>query len=116
MLPTIVFARSLRGQMTPQEIRLWVALRAMRAQGYRFRRQSPFGPYILDFVCHRHRLAIEVDGSQHFEGLRMGADRRRDAFLAAAGYTTLRFSNADVNVNLDGVVDTIQRQLGAPLT
>lgn len=42
---------------------MWLVLRDRRLAGYKFRRQRPIGPYIVDFVSIRHRLVIEVDGS-----------------------------------------------------
>jgi very-short-patch-repair endonuclease len=55
-------ARQLRKTMTPQEVKLWVHLRKWRSRGFHFRRQAPRGGYIVDFVCLRERLVIEVDG------------------------------------------------------
>jgi very-short-patch-repair endonuclease len=58
-------ARALRKRMTPQEAKLWVALRTLRPAGFHFRRQVPIGPYVVDFACLKHRLIVEVDGGQH---------------------------------------------------
>jgi very-short-patch-repair endonuclease len=55
----------LRLTSTDAERKLWSVLRARQLQGYKFRRQYPFGPFILDFACIEHRLAVEADGSQH---------------------------------------------------
>ena len=100
-------ARALRKAMTPQEVKLWVHLRQLRPQGLHFRRQAPLEGYILDFVCFKHRLIVEVDGGQHGEEAGIAHDRKRDAHFAALGFLTLRFWNADIDKNLDGVVDTI---------
>jgi len=70
------FARTLRKNPTDAEAHLWNHLRARRLNGYKFRRQRPFGPYVLDFVCLDARVAIELDGSQHAE--QMSYDERRD--------------------------------------
>jgi very-short-patch-repair endonuclease len=74
-------ARALRKRLTPQEVKLWVKLRELKALGYRFRRQVPIGRYIVDFASFGARIVIEVDGGQHgmSDGLR--SDRERDAFL-----------------------------------
>ena len=61
--------------------------------GASFRRQTPIGPYIVDFVCHAANLIIEIDGGQHFETEHEQRDARRDAFLASKGYRVLRFNN-----------------------
>ena len=100
-------ARALRKTMTPQEVKLWVCLRRLRPQGFHFRRQAPLEGYILDFVCFKHRLIVEVDGNQQGFDAGLAHDVRRDAHFAALGLLTLRFCNHDVDRNLDGVVETI---------
>lgn len=95
--------------MTPPEIRLWLALRRLRADGFHFRRQAPFRGYFLDFVCHGRRLVIEVDGQTHAYPL--DHDRLRDAVLAREGYRTLRLGNADIRDNLDGVMAGVRAAL-----
>lgn len=100
--------------MTPQEVKLWVRLRALRALGYHFRRQCPRGRYILDFACLAHRIAIEVDGSQHADGRQVQRDATRDAYLEALGFRVIRVWNVDVDQNLDGVVELILLALQTP--
>ena len=75
----IAFARSLRKNMTPEEVKLWVRLRAWRSKGFHFRRQAPIDGYVLDFVCKSHKLIVEVDGSQHGEDRGRAHDEKRDA-------------------------------------
>lgn len=106
----IEFARHLRREMTPSEVRLWNLLRKS-SLGYRFRRQEPRGPYILDFVCLKKRLVIELDGSQHADSVK---DKARDAWLADHGYTVLRFWNRDMLHNPDGVLRAIEEALRHP--
>jgi len=101
------FARALRRDLTPAERIVWHALRAHRLQGTGFRRQTPIGPYIVDFVSHGAKLVIEIDGGQHFEPQHHARDARRDAFLQSRGYRVARFSNHDVISNRDGVLTTI---------
>ena len=100
-------ARELRKTMTPQEVKLWLQLRQLRPQGFHFRRQAPLEGYIVDFVCFRHRLIVEVDGSQHGETKGLQHDARRDAHFSANGFRTLRFWNNEVDGNLVGVVETV---------
>lgn len=57
--------------------------------GWRFRRQEPIGPYIVDFVCVTGRLVIEMDGEGHGGPY----DRQRDAYLERLGFRVLRFEN-----------------------
>lgn len=95
-------ARRLRRDMTGAERRLWRVMRAAFPQA-KFRRQSPVGPYIADFLSVRHMLIVKVDGGQH----QPAKDARRTAFLHAQGYRVLRFWNNDVLENTDGVLRAI---------
>ena len=104
-------ARGMRKTMTPPEARLWVALRRLRPSGFHFRRQHPMLGYYPDFICLDRRLIIEVDGAGH--EWRVEHDQRRDAVFARAGVTTLRYSNASIRDNLDGVVAGIVAYLEA---
>ena len=90
---------------TDAEARLWTALRAQRLGGWKWKRQVPFGPFILDFLCREARLVVEVDGSQHAE--RHAYDQRRTAYLQRSGLRVLRFWNADVLISREGVCDAI---------
>jgi very-short-patch-repair endonuclease len=100
-------AKTLRREMTDAERIIWYAVRAHRFHGAGFRRQTPIGPYVVDFVCHAARLIIELDGGQHFEPENLGRDTRRDAYLGAQGYRVLRFNNHDVMANKSGVLESI---------
>ncbi len=104
------FARRMREAPTPAERKLWLLLRSRRFAGYKFRRQAPLGPYILDFICFERRLIIEADGSQHVEN---GSDVRRDRWLEAEGFRVRRFWNADVLLRPCEVGDTIWADLEA---
>jgi very-short-patch-repair endonuclease len=95
-------------EMTDAEWRLWSALRSRRLAGYKFRRQHPIGPFILDFACIEHRLAIEADGGQHAKNRK---DGRRTGWLTRRGWRVLRFWNNDVLTNPDGVQDVILEEL-----
>jgi very-short-patch-repair endonuclease len=103
-------ARQLRVSMTDAEKQLWSALRARRLSRYKFRRQHPLGPYILDFACVEHRLAIEADGGQHAES---NSDLRRTAWLERQGWRVIRFWNNDILTNVEGVVEMIVVELKA---
>jgi very-short-patch-repair endonuclease len=104
-------SKALRHDMTDAERIIWRELRAHRLHGASFRRQTPIGPYVVDFVCHAAKLVIEVDGGQHFEPKHIAHDMRRRAYLAAQGYQVLRFSNLDVMKNESGVLETIAATL-----
>jgi very-short-patch-repair endonuclease len=104
-------AKTLRTTMTDAEQKLWYHLRGHRFQGYKFKRQKPIGPFIVDFICLQRRLVIEVDGGQHAQ--RAAVDRRRDAFLAANGYRVLRFWNNQVLQELPAVLERIREFLAS---
>jgi very-short-patch-repair endonuclease len=96
-------ARALRRDSTRAEQVIWRAVRAHRLNNVGFRRQTPIGPYIVDFVSHSAKLIIELDGGQHFDTPHEQRDARRDMFLGSKGFRVLRFSNHDVLTNLEGV-------------
>ena len=98
-------ARNLRQNSTDAERALWNLLRANRLSGRKFRRQAPIGPYIVDFVCYRSQLVIEVDGGQHQEQRQY--DDMRTAWLESQGFAVLRFWNNDVLNNPAGVLEVI---------
>ncbi len=102
-------ARTLRGNPTDAEQKLWSALRRQQIDGNRFRRQHPIGGFVVDFVCLAEKLIIEVDGGQHAQNVE--ADSERTAWLEARGYRVLRFWNNDVLGNIDGVLQVIQSTL-----
>src|SRR5690242_3926090 len=104
-------ARQLRKAMTPQEVKLWVHLRSWKSRGYHFRRQAPRENYIVDFVCLRKQLVIELDGGQHNFDAHAEQDRQRDGNLARGGFKVLRFWNNEVDANLVGVLETIDQEL-----
>ena len=104
-------ARALRGNMTPQERRLWYEF--LRSYPVKFYRQRIVGQYIVDFYCPRAALVVELDGSQHFELSEAERDMRRDAELAALGLLVLRFSNEELNRNFSAVCGEIDRQVRA---
>ena len=104
---TLNRARTLRRTLTLPEIILWDQLRKKRQGEAKFRRQHPFGPYVLDFYCDQARLAVEVDGQVHDMGDHPSRDARRDGWLARQGVTTLRVLATDVLNNLEGVLHEI---------
>jgi very-short-patch-repair endonuclease len=103
---TIVRARELRRSMSLPEGQLWQELRK-RPGGFKFRRQHPIGPYVLDFYCPATRLAIEIDGASHDMGDNPQRDEKRDAWLREQGFRIVRFTARDVLNNMDGVIRMI---------
>lgn len=102
-------AKRLRKDPTEAEKHLWDHLRRRRLDGFRFRRQVPLGPYIVDFACFSKRIIVEVDGGQH--AIHQDEDQIRTAKLEGYGYRVMRFWNNDVLANTDGVLETIRAAL-----
>ena len=95
-------ARTLRRNMTDAEKLLWSRLRANQT-GLKWRRQVPIGPYIVDFMCKRPGLVVELDGGQHDETV----DATRTAYLEGLGLKVMRFWNNETLHNLNGVMEMI---------
>jgi very-short-patch-repair endonuclease len=102
-------AKELRTNLTEPERRLWYHLRAKRP-GVKFQRQVVLPPFIVDFASRSERLVIELDGDTH--GGRETYDAARTRALEQRGYRVIRFTNADVMTNIDGVLRTILVTLG----
>jgi very-short-patch-repair endonuclease len=101
-------AKRLRRDATDAETKMWQLLRGRRLAQFKFRRQTPVGGYILDFVCFERKLAIEVDGSQHFESTN---DASRDTILRREGFRVLRYWNNDVLQRPNAVLEDILAHL-----
>ncbi len=104
-------SRELRKNMTDAERHLWAKIRMKQLKGYQFYRQKPIGDYIVDFFCPRAKLVIEVDGSQHFSDELTEYDRIRDEYLSSLGLRVLRFTNTDVLTHIEGVVESIEKEI-----
>ena len=102
-------ARELRENATDAERILWAELRNLKRAGMHFRRQAPFDRYIVDFVCHTHKLIVEIDGSQHGDDHAAAYDEQRTAYLNSRGYRVVRFWNWEVLKERARVVDVIAR-------
>ncbi len=98
-------AQRLRKEMTKEERRLWYEY--LRSYPLQFRRHVTCGSYIMDLYCAAARLAVELDGSQHYELSEQAYDAKRTAYLQSQGIQVLRFSNTDVLQNLRAVCQAI---------
>jgi very-short-patch-repair endonuclease len=107
----LAFARSLRDQQTDAEKLLWLMLRNRRLVGFKFRRQHPFGRYIVDFYCHEAKLAIELDGGGHNEEATREYDLQRTQELEGAGICVVRFWNNEVLKDSVAVMECVYRLL-----
>ncbi len=98
-------AKELRREMTKEEASLWQRLRTNRLEGWHFRRQQVIAGYIADFYCHAASLVVEIDGPIHANQVEYDAER--DCVLTEMGFRVLRFSNEQVNKNLEDVLQRI---------
>jgi very-short-patch-repair endonuclease len=106
------FARGLRENQTDAESRLWLLLRDRRLAGWKFRRQHPIPPYVVDFYCGEAGLVIELDGSQHAEAIE--PDDRRTSVLESRGLRVRRYWNNEVLAATETVLQDIWNALHEP--
>lgn len=100
--PIRSLAQQLRKNMTQAERHLWYDF--LKAYPLQFRRQVPLGPYIVDFLCAKAKLVVELDGSQHYQAQGVQLDRERTKYLQDAyGLEVIRFSNSDIQQHFEGV-------------
>lgn len=111
-MSNIDIARILRKNSTPQEKILWQILRNHNFYGYEIRRQSPIGNYIVDFVCRKKKIIIEIDGGQHNKPENIEYDKKRTEYLEQKGYKIIRFWNNEITKNIDGVYKKLQEEFG----
>lgn len=101
----IAYAKELRKNMTPWEIKLWNVF--LRNYPIRFQRQKVIDNYIVDFYCAKARLVIELDGGGHYEKAQMQYDARRTKALENYGLKILRICNLDIDNNFYSVCEYI---------
>ncbi len=106
-------ARELRQAETAVEHVLWQHLRA-RGLGVKFRRQFPIEDYIVDFVCLKSHLVIEVDGDTHAGVSAEAADQMRSSRIQARGCASSASRDREVVENLASVLDAICDALSTP--
>ena len=102
-------ARALRREMTPWERKLWYLF--LKAYPVRIYRQRIIGHYIVDFYCAKAKIAIELDGSQHFAPEAMERDAARSEYLMQQGIIILRFPNIDIDRRFPSVCEAIDLEI-----
>ncbi len=98
-------AKSLRKNMTKEEMHLWYDF--LKTLPITVNRQKVIGNYIVDFYIATAKLAMELDGSQHYEEKGVEKDTKKDAFLNGLGIKVLRYSNLDINQRFESVCEDI---------
>src|SRR5512133_2170633 len=99
----------LRKKMTKAETTLWKKLRMNQIEGLHFRKQHPYGIYIIDFYCDKAMIAIELDGDTH--KFRKTYDSERTAYLESTGLKVIRFTNDDILNRLEWVISEIKKAI-----
>jgi very-short-patch-repair endonuclease len=97
--------------MTRPEQILWSRLRANRMDGHKFRRQHALGSYIVDFVCLKARLVVEIDGDTHEDEGRPALDAQRTAYMEKLGFRVVRFQNHQMVEDLESVTEAILNEI-----
>jgi very-short-patch-repair endonuclease len=113
---TIEAAGILRRNMTLYEKLLWEKLKLKQISGLRFRRQHPIDFFIADFYCHQVRLVVEIDGEIHNQQTEY--DYGRSAEMERYFIKVIRFTNAEVENNIDCVIkritDEVDKRIKSP--
>jgi very-short-patch-repair endonuclease len=104
-------SRELRKQQTPWELMLWGRLRKAQMCNVRFLRQRSIGNYIVDFYAPSIKLAIELDGPQHFDPSAESYDQKRSQWLNLRGIKVLRFTNLQITQEMDAVLEVIEQNI-----
>ena len=91
---TLQRARALRAKQTESEARLWGELRGRKLHGWKWRRQAPIGPFIVDFFCPAARLVVEIDGGHHPDQVEY--DARRTRSLEQRSIRVIRFESDNI--------------------
>ena len=110
------YRQLLRKTETPAERMLWRKIKGKQLDGYRFRQQHGYGPYVLDFYCPALRLCIELDGDVHDEERVRIKDEERTEFLCEQRIHVLRFRNKDVETDVDGVLNRVREYINKCIT
>ncbi len=108
---TIPFTKDNRKNLTEAEAIIWHEVRNRKIDGFKFRRQHPIAGYIPDFVCLDKKLIIEIDGGYHEEEEQKKFDAARQNWLAENGFEMIRFTNDEVENNINEVVKKIADKL-----
>ena len=99
---------------TQQEGILWHTF--LKTCPIHFYRQYRIDNYIVDFYAPKAKLAIELDGSQHYEEKNENHEKNRTQTLEEHGITVLRFTNYEIDRYLrrttEQIVYVLEQKLG----
>ena len=103
--------QSLRNNMPLPEIILWNRIRGKQLLRYKFRRQYSVQNFVIDFYCPAKKIAIEIDGDNHYTESKIVEDKIRQKKIEELGIKVLRFTNLEIETNIDGVLAHILNEL-----
>ncbi|MBL8579176.1 MAG: DUF559 domain-containing protein [Mesorhizobium sp.] len=106
-------AKGQRRFATRGETLVWYELRDLKAEGLKFRRQSPIGPYVADFVCFDPKVVVEIDGDQHETESGKRHDSNRDEYMRASGFMVLRYDAGDALTHAWHIARDVRDKAGA---
>ena len=109
----ITLAKNLRKSATPQENHLWY--RFLAKYEIRFQRQKAIDDFIADFYCHKAKLIIEIDGTQHYTEYGIKKDNLRTETLEKYNLKVIRFINQQIDTDFQGVCEYIDAVVQASL-
>lgn len=108
---TLNHAKELRRKQTEPEEILWFLLRNNNFCNLKFKRQAPFGKYIVDFICLEKKLVIELDGAQHLQESNILHDNKRKKYIEEEGYKIIRFYNSEIFNNIESVLEKLYHEI-----
>jgi very-short-patch-repair endonuclease len=111
---TLEKAKLLRKSETNAEKLLWERLKSKKFYGYKYRRQHPISQFMVDFCCHELKLVIEVDGEIHNKPEKKEYDENRTAELEKYELKILRFTNNEIENDIEQVLHSIANVLQSP--
>ena len=106
-----IFRKTLRNNLTPAEATLWKHIKNKQIYNVQWRRQFSIGTYILDFYCPKAKLAIELDGKEHYTIEGDKYDCERDIFISSKGIKILRYENKEIWESIEQVIEEINKEL-----
>ncbi len=103
-----------RHEPTRAENKFWQQVRGRKLCGLKFRRQHPIERFIVDFFCSEVRLVVEIDGPIH--DYTVEEDKIRQAFLESLALRVLRFTNEEVLLSTDAVLNKVLETAWLPFS
>lgn len=105
----VVLAKCLRKRATRQEKRLWYDF--LKNYDVSFQRQKAIGDYIVDFYCPSLKIAIEIDGNQHYSKEGIEKDRIRTCEINNQGVQVIRITNRQIDRHFNEICEYLDNEI-----